>query len=95
MHYHGEKNKDHIVQWVKLKTGPPSTKAGCFDLGEIVAISKHAMVYFTNSEDTELFKTHEAIASKEDRVNFAHADVKCAEEFDAKLKDREGLVYFK
>lgn len=65
-HYYGDKHKDHIVQWVKLSIGPtPSTKAKCFDLGEIVAISKHAVVYFGDSEETPLFKIHEDIARKE------------------------------
>jgi hypothetical protein len=65
MHYYGYKQKDHIVQWVKQKIGRPSTPAKCFDLGEIVVISKFTMVYFGDSEDTDLFKIHEEIAKTE------------------------------
>lgn len=57
--YVGLKHKDHIVQWVKQRIGRPSTKVNCFDLGEIAAISKHAVFYFGDSEETELFKNHE------------------------------------
>lgn len=51
------------------------------------------MVYFGDSEDTDLFRIHEEIAKNEERVDFAHADVKCAAQFESGLK--EGLVFFK
>ena len=52
------------------------------------------MVYFGDDiEGTDLFKIHEELARSDDRINFAHADVKCAEQFEANLT--EGLVFFK
>ena len=75
--------------------GRPSEKANCFELGEILAVSKNAMIYFGDSEDTDLFKIHYEIASDDTRINFAHADVKCAEEVDAKIDGESGLVLFK
>ena len=50
---------------IQKKIGRPSTPSKCFDLGEIVAISKFSMVYFGDSEDTDLFRIHEEIAKTE------------------------------
>jgi hypothetical protein len=47
---------------MKQRLGPPSTKQSCFELGEVVAISKFATVYFGDEENSELYKLHEKLS---------------------------------
>jgi len=82
--FNGGRTADEIVNWIKKKSGPPSSVLTGEEFEALQKNSKFAIVFF-GEEGSDEFKTFEQLASLDDKNSFNHV-------FDASVNAPEGLT---
>lgn len=89
--YTGGRTKDDIIQWIKKRSGPPSTSVTPADLESKIGSAKVVVVFF-GAEGTDEFKAFESAASKDDKRTFFHTEASAASTHGA---GENGVVLFR
>lgn len=74
--YTGGRTADEIVNWVKKKSGPPSTEIDDEKLTALKAENKIVVVFYGDA-DSDAFKQYESAAAVDDKNTYTH--ITCAE----------------
>ena len=69
--YNGGRTADEIVNWIKKKSGPPTTGVSDEDLSTLKETEKLVIVFY-GDEDSDEFKAFQGAASADDKHSFYH-----------------------
>lgn len=70
--YNGGRTADEIVNWIKKKSGPPSSAVSEEQLTTLKENEKLVIVFY-GDEDSDAFKAYQAAASVDDKHSFYHS----------------------
>lgn len=69
--YKGGRTEDEIINWIKKRSGPPTTEVDDSKLEELKKSEKFLVVYY-GSPDTDEFTTYSKLAAGDDKHTFLH-----------------------
>ena len=69
--YNGGRTADEIVNWIKKKSGPPTSEISAEELEKITETEKFTLVFF-GDKDSDEFKEYEKAALADDKFSYRH-----------------------
>ena len=69
--YKGGRTEDEIVNWIKKRSGPPTTAIDDTKLEELKKSEKFVVVFYGSADSSE-FKEYEKVASGDDKHSYLH-----------------------
>lgn len=69
--YKGGRKADEIVNWIKKRSGPPSTEVDDAKINELKDSEKLVVVFYGDADSTE-FSEYEKVAASDDKHTYVH-----------------------